>query len=63
MTKKIWRLLEITHEGANQVKESKINVLSRSYELFSMNDNESIVNMFTRFTDITNGFQALGKTY
>ena len=32
--KEIWRLLEITHEGTNQVKESKINLLVHSYELF-----------------------------
>ena len=28
--KEIWRLLEITHEGTNQVKESKINLLVHS---------------------------------
>ena len=44
-------------------KKSKINILSHSYELFSMNDNETIVKVFTRFTNIINGFQALGKTY
>ena len=32
--KEIWRLLEITHEGTNQVKESKINLLIHSYEFF-----------------------------
>ena len=30
--KEIWRLLEITHEGTNQVKESKITLLVHSYE-------------------------------
>ena len=49
--KEIWRLLEITHEGTNQVKESKINLL------------ETIVEMITRFTNIVNGLKALGKTY
>ena len=34
--KKIWRLLEITHEGTNQVKESIINLLVQSYQLFFM---------------------------
>ena len=34
--KEIWRLLEITHEGTNQVKESKINLLVHIYELFFM---------------------------
>ena len=33
-TKEIWRLLEITREGTNQVKKSKINLLVHSYELF-----------------------------
>ena len=62
-TKEIWRLLEITHEGTNQVKESKINVLVHSYELFFMKVNETIVEKITRFTDIVNGLETLGKTY
>ena len=33
-TKEIWDILEITHEGANQVKESKINMLVHNYKLF-----------------------------
>nr|CAN70892.1 hypothetical protein VITISV_039825 [Vitis vinifera] len=61
--KEIWRLLEITHEGTNQVKESKINLLVHNYELFSMKENETIVEMITRFTDIVNGLEVLGKTY
>ena len=61
--KEIWRLLEITHEETNQVKESKINLLVHSYELFFMKDNETIVKMITRFTDIVNGLEVLGKIY
>ena len=61
--KEIWRLLEITHEETNQVKELKINLLVHSYELFLMKENETIVEMITRFTDIVNGLEALGKTY
>ena len=30
----IWRTLEVTHEGTSRVKESKINILVHSYELF-----------------------------
>ena len=60
--KEIWRLLEITHEGTNQMKESKINLLVHNYELFSMKENETIVEMITRFTNIVNGLKALGKT-
>ena len=60
LAKEIWRLLEITHEGTNQVKESKINLLVHNYELFSMKETKSIVEMITRFTEIVNGLEALG---
>ena len=56
-------MLEITHEGTNQVKESEINLLVHRHELFFMKDNETIIEMITRFTDIVNGLEALGKTY
>ena len=52
LVKKIWRLLEITHEGTNEVKESKINLLVHNYELFSMKENETIVEIITRSTNI-----------
>ena len=61
--KKIWDRLEVTHEGTNQVKESKINMLVHNYELFKMELVESITQMFTRFTDIINGLKSLGKEY
>lgn len=56
-TKEIWRLLEVTYEGTNQVKEFKINIFMHSYELFSLRDNEFVVEMFNRFTNITNELQ------
>ena len=61
--KEIWRLLEITYEGNNQVKESRINILVHDYELVSIKDFESIVEMFSRFMVIVNELEALGKTY
>ena len=45
------------------MKESKINLLVHNYELFSMKETETIVEMITRFIDIVNGLEALGKTY
>ena len=54
-TKKIWDRLKVTHEGANQVKESKINILVHNYELFKIEPEETITQMFTHFTDIING--------
>src|SRR5436853_4543675 len=59
----IWHILGVTHDGTSKVKESKISVLVHRFELFTMNDGESITEMFFRFTDITNSLIGLGKTY
>lgn len=44
--KEIYDLVEITHEGTSQVKESKINLLTHKYEVFKMEENETINNMY-----------------
>ncbi|GAV62437.1 UBN2 domain-containing protein, partial [Cephalotus follicularis] len=61
--KEMWDLLEVTYEGTNQVKESKISILVHEYELFMMHNDECISDMFTRFTTITNSLKNLGKSY
>ncbi|GAV59148.1 UBN2 domain-containing protein, partial [Cephalotus follicularis] len=61
--KDMWDRLEVTYEGANQVKEAKISMLVRDYEIFTMHENEDIKIMFTRFINITNALQALDKVY
>ena len=61
MAKEVWRILEITHEETNQVKDSKVRILVKDYEMFKMKPNESIVEMFTRFTDVVNGLEGLGN--
>ena len=61
--KEVWNRLEITHEGINQVKESKINILVHRYELFNMKSDESITQIFTCFTDIINDLKSLDKSY
>ena len=39
---KIWKTLEVTHVGRNQIKEIKSSILVHNYELFKMDDsNES----------------------
>ncbi|KAG2666401.1 hypothetical protein I3760_15G058700 [Carya illinoinensis] len=40
--KEIWDNLEVTYEGTSQVKKSKIYILTHEYEMFKMNDDESI---------------------
>ncbi|GKV40372.1 hypothetical protein SLEP1_g48027 [Rubroshorea leprosula] len=52
--KEMWDKLQVAHEGTNEVKKSKINMLVQKYELFKMKSDEEIKDMFTRFTKITN---------
>ena len=61
--KEIWDKLKVTYEGTNQVKDSKISRLVHEYELFCMKSEESISEMFTRFTNIINSLKSLGKCY
>jgi len=53
----------MAHEGTNRVKQSKIKLLMRKYELFEMSDKETIMDMYTHFTHITNELKPLGKSF
>ena len=59
--KEFWRIFEITHEGTNQVKDSKVRILVNDYKMFKMKPNESFVEMFSRFTDVVNRLEGLGN--
>ncbi|GAV67402.1 UBN2 domain-containing protein, partial [Cephalotus follicularis] len=59
--KEIWDKLESTHEGTNQVKDSRIDMLIHEYELFEMRHYESIYYIFYRFTNIINSLNSLAK--
>ena len=61
--KQIWNKLTVTYEGTSQVRETKMNMFVHQYELFKMQADESIKDMFTRFTNITNNLKSLGKSY
>ncbi|GAV70018.1 LOW QUALITY PROTEIN: zf-CCHC domain-containing protein/UBN2 domain-containing protein, partial [Cephalotus follicularis] len=58
----VWKLI-LTHEGTEQVKNAKLALLNRDYELFKMQPNESIKNLYNRLLDITNGLLGLGKVF
>jgi len=60
-TKEIWDTLEVIHEGTDQVKNTKVNMSVHTYEMFRMEPNESITDMYTRFINIVNGMISLGK--
>ena len=63
LVKEIWDRLEVTHKCTNQVKESKINILVHYYELFKIKSDESITEIFTRFTDVINDLKSLKNVY
>ncbi|XP_075099433.1 uncharacterized protein LOC142176210 [Nicotiana tabacum] len=62
LAKEIWEALQIAQEGTTQVKQSKIGMLTTKYELFRMQDDESVQEMHTWFTSIINELHSLGKT-
>ena len=62
-THDIWHTLEVSHKSINRVKESKINLLVHSFELFRMKLSEIISDMYTYFMDVINSLKALGKCF
>ncbi|XP_069150922.1 sporulation-specific protein 15-like [Solanum lycopersicum] len=59
--KEIWDCLLTAHEGTEQVKESKIDMLTSQYENFKMKEGETIHDMFTKLSSITNELRSLGE--
>ncbi|XP_070018932.1 uncharacterized protein [Nicotiana sylvestris] len=59
--KEIWDTLQVAHEGTPQVKRSRGTLLYSQYENFTMKDGETIKEMYTRFTTLTNEFKSLGR--
>ena len=53
----------MSHEGTNQFKQSRIERLMRKYELFEMSNEETMMDMYTRFTNSTNELKSLGKSF
>jgi hypothetical protein len=61
--KDIWDTLKIHHEGTSHVKETRIDIGVRKFEIFEMNEEENIDEMYSRFTSIVNELRSLGKIY
>ena len=59
--KEFWDKLEVTHEGTNEVKETKIGLLNLNYENFKMDPEEDIKFMPDRFAVIVNGLKSYGE--
>ncbi|GJZ81967.1 hypothetical protein Tco_0646961 [Tanacetum coccineum] len=61
--KDIWKTLLITHQGNNQVKDNKIDLLVQNYEQFVISEGESIDSAFARFNTIITILKALDESY
>jgi len=61
--KEMWDILEITHEGTNDVKRARKHVLIQEYELFRMQKGETICDVQKRFSHIVNQLMSLGNNF
>jgi len=59
--KEMWHILEVTQEGTTDVKRARKHMLIQEYELFRMQQGESIADVQKRFTHIVNHLIGLGK--
>ncbi|GJR50860.1 zf-CCHC domain-containing protein [Tanacetum coccineum] len=61
--KDIWNSLLVTHQGNNQVKDNKIDLLVQQYEQFTIPEEESIDNAFAKFNTIITSLKALDESF
>jgi len=59
----MWEILRVTHEGTDDVKRARKNSLIQEYEMFRMQQVETIYDVQKRFTHIVNHLTGLGKTF
>jgi len=61
--KETWDILEVTHEGTNDVKRARKHALIQEYESFKMQPGETITDVQKWFTHIINHLIGLGKQF
>lgn len=61
--KDLWKALQITFKGTDDVKLRKAATLQRQYDMFYMIDGESIDDIHKRFQVIVNELLALGTQF
>jgi len=59
----MWGILEVTHEGTNDVKMARKHALIQEYEIFIMQKRETISDVQKRFSHIVNHLMGPGKTF
>ncbi|GJW62283.1 hypothetical protein Tco_0111618 [Tanacetum coccineum] len=62
-TKEIWKTFLIIHQGYSRVKDYKIDLLVQKYKQFTIVEEESIDNAFTRFNTIITSLITLDEGY
>nr|AFN88195.1 phytoalexin-deficient 4-2 protein [Phaseolus vulgaris] len=63
IAKEMWDILEVTHEGTNDVKRARKHALIQEYEMFRMQKGETISEVHKRFSHIVNHLMGFGKTF
>ncbi|GJS42347.1 hypothetical protein Tco_0567390 [Tanacetum coccineum] len=61
--KEIWDTILVIHQGNNQVKANKIDLLVQQYEQFVIQEEESIDNAFAKFNTIITSLKALDEGF
>ena len=61
--KQIWNALVNAHKGTSQVRKFRISLLFTEYEAFKIKENETLHEMMTRLTTLTNELTSLGKSH
>ena len=59
--KKLWEKLVVAYEGTSQAQETKMSIWLQQYELFAMQPNKGVNDIFIKFTIIVNNINFLGK--
>jgi hypothetical protein len=62
VAKKIWNTLREAHEGTNEVREGKMDLLQGELEHFVMDDEETVKQMYDRLMVLVSDIKSLGST-
>ena len=61
-TKEVWDILQVTHEGTNIVKVSKLQMLTSRFETIRMEDRENFGEFHAKLMNIVNSNFNLGES-
>ena len=62
ITKEVWTIIQTAYEGTKDVKDSKLQRLTTSFEEVMMEEDESFDEFYAKLKDIVNSAFNLGET-